>query len=293
MNNVPRQQLCALIQEQGTDICRNPKRCRAFLKDYCGQYQREIFLLTKAIEQKIPEELARHKENPKLPLSALLTCLKNRLQDAYAVAEEAALWTVKSWALALAVIEDEADGQNTLTEEGRKRKDAHSFYKLGNQYYYGQGVNQDRQEAIKWYRRAAELNLNSGTALELEELENRLFFSVLVGKTELVDNLLQLGVDPNVQDKKGRTPLIYSILANQQKMVERLLQAGADLTIVDDSGHTALHWAIMLGEKQVVKLLLETGADIEQPDKDGNRAWEIAVNYDQLAIKELLQESKN
>ncbi len=293
MNNVPRQQLRALVQEQGADIYQNARRCRAFLMDYCGQYQREIFLLTKAIEQKIPEELARHQKNPQLPLSALLTCLKNRLQDSYAVAEEAALWTVKSWALALAVIEKETNQQNLLTKEERQRKSARSFYKLGEQYYYGQGVNQDRQEAIKWYRRAAELNLKNGTALELEELENRLFFSVLVGKPKLVDNLLQLGVDPNLQDKKGRTPLIHSILANQKRVVERLLQAGADLKIADDSGHTALHWAIMLGEKQVVNLLLEAGADIEQPDKEGNRAWEIAANYKQSEIEELIQKNKN
>ena len=45
MHNEPREKLRELIVEYGRSLCADPRRCEALLKDYCGQYKREIFVL--------------------------------------------------------------------------------------------------------------------------------------------------------------------------------------------------------------------------------------------------------
>jgi hypothetical protein len=51
MNDLPRQKLREIIVQHGRALCDDPKRCEAFLRDYCGQYGREIFILISALKK--------------------------------------------------------------------------------------------------------------------------------------------------------------------------------------------------------------------------------------------------
>lgn len=103
MHNEPRQQLCQLIAQYGRSLSEDPRRCGALLKDHCGQYKREIFVLVNALENGVAEELV--KASSGVPIAILLSRLNKRLEDELGLAETAAKWAVETWALALGVID--------------------------------------------------------------------------------------------------------------------------------------------------------------------------------------------
>lgn len=103
MNDLPRQKLRELIIEYGRSLCDDPRRCEALLKDYCGQYKREIFVLVSALKNRIAEDLLKVPAG--IPQSMVLARLNKRLEDELAMTLEAAHWAVESWALALGVLD--------------------------------------------------------------------------------------------------------------------------------------------------------------------------------------------
>ena len=103
MHNEPREKLRELIIEYGRSLCDDPRRCEALLKDYCGQYKREIFVLISALKNRVAEDLLKAPAG--IPQSMVLVRLIKRLEDELGLAEIAAKWAVESWALALCVID--------------------------------------------------------------------------------------------------------------------------------------------------------------------------------------------
>ena len=102
MHDEPRQKLRELIIQYGHSLCDDPRRCEALLKDYCGHYKREIFVLVNALKNRVAEELINSSAG--VPSTLLWGRLTQRLEDELAMSKAAAHWAVESWALALGVI---------------------------------------------------------------------------------------------------------------------------------------------------------------------------------------------
>jgi len=108
MNNLPRQKLCEIIAQYGHSLRDDPRRTEALLRDFCGEYKREIFVLVSALRERVAADLLTLQDS--MPHEVLLARLTKRLQDDLALAEDAARWAVESWALALGVIEHPLPG---------------------------------------------------------------------------------------------------------------------------------------------------------------------------------------
>ena len=155
MHDLPRQKLRELIIEYGRSLCGDPRRCEALLKDYCGQYKREIFVLISALKERVAYELINFQDN--IPEVILLGRLVKRLQEDLALTEDAAKWTVESWRIALSNIPYEPNHKDIqhhifAAEQGNSNAQT----KLGWIYQNGQGITQNYQEAIRWYQLAAQ-----------------------------------------------------------------------------------------------------------------------------------------
>lgn len=102
MNDVATQKLQEIITQYGRSVCNDRTQLEGLLRDYCGQYGREIFVIISALREQVPTDLLNSQNS--LPKEVLLARLKNRLQANLGLAENVALWAVESWALALGVI---------------------------------------------------------------------------------------------------------------------------------------------------------------------------------------------
>jgi ankyrin repeat protein len=120
---------------------------------------------------------------------------------------------------------------------------------------------------------------------------------------------IEKGVDVNVQDDLGRTPLHFAAYKGRisttpvedrkpgepdpgnyktAEMVEALLEAGADVNILDNDGSNALMESVPNGNADIVQLLLNAGAKRDVENRHGDTALSEAQRRKHVAIEELL-----
>jgi truncated hemoglobin YjbI len=111
------------------------------------------------------------------------------------------------------------------------------------------------------------------------------------GNLPVVTGLLRLGVDANVQDGGGHTPL-YSVgneCSGGGPVVRALIQGGAKVDACDGVKRcTALHMAARRGNVEAAEALLECGANIEARDSLGETPLRRAVNCGKTSVAALL-----
>ncbi|HWC96806.1 MAG TPA: ankyrin repeat domain-containing protein [Candidatus Sulfopaludibacter sp.] len=111
------------------------------------------------------------------------------------------------------------------------------------------------------------------------------------GDLPFVTTLLHYGVDPNILDGGGHTPL-YCV-ANEcpggAAIVNALVHAGADVHACDGAKRcTALHMAARRGNVEAAAALLDCGANLEARDTLRETPLRRAVNCGQTAVAALL-----
>ena len=93
--------------------------------------------------------------------------------------------------------------------------------------------------------------------------------AVVEGDLGTLTAALDAGVDPDVLEPNGSTPLIVAAMFGQTDLVRFLIEREAALDIRNNDGATALHVAALFGHPQAVRLLLDAGADREVQNNDG------------------------
>lgn len=102
MNELPRLKLREIVARHGQQVVTEGRRVEGLLRDYCGEYRREVSVLVMALEEHVAADLVA--APAATPREVLLARLARRLCDNLALSETAARWAVNSWALALGLI---------------------------------------------------------------------------------------------------------------------------------------------------------------------------------------------
>ena len=87
--------------------------------------------------------------------------------------------------------------------------------------------------------------------------------------TNIIQLFLDTGINPNIHDDDGRTPLYYAVSADNYKLSKLLIEAGANPDGVDSSyegyrGNNNIPLSIACetcANLNIIKLLLDAGAD--------------------------------
>ncbi|BDI33156.1 hypothetical protein CCAX7_52070 [Capsulimonas corticalis] len=107
------------------------------------------------------------------------------------------------------------------------------------------------------------------------------------GNLPMVAHLLDLGVDADVQDERGHTPLhsAGNECGGSGAVVRALVHGGASVDACDGVKRcTALHMAARRGNVEVAKALVEFAANIEARDSLGETPLRRAVNCGKTAV---------
>jgi ankyrin repeat protein len=111
-----------------------------------------------------------------------------------------------------------------------------------------------------------------------------------------VKKYLAQGIDINIRDEYGMTPLFWALKAYPenslcQVMVEFLLSKGADANAKDKRGLTPLHLSSINGNRDAAAILIKRGAKINNFSFQGISPLHLAVEKDQFSVAELLIEN--
>jgi ankyrin repeat protein len=105
---------------------------------------------------------------------------------------------------------------------------------------------------------------------------------------EMMQSLINIGVDINVKNKEGLTPLHKSVIEKCEYTVKLLLEAKADYFAVDNKGRSIIHNCIWKDTTRYFKLIHSYNQDIINiPDKFGLKPINYAAFMDK---KELIIE---
>ncbi|MFN2099810.1 ankyrin repeat domain-containing protein [Altererythrobacter sp. MF3-039] len=88
--------------------------------------------------------------------------------------------------------------------------------------------------------------------------------------------LAQRGANPNIEDKRGNTPIQIAAQLGFVEGIEELVKAGARVDVTNIAGETPLISAIHRRDSGMVRLLLEKGADPDRADNSGRSARDYA-----------------
>lgn len=112
------------------------------------------------------------------------------------------------------------------------------------------------------------LGYSGGTTTLLNAVED--------ARLDIVEDLLQRGVNLEVQDARGYTGLILAAYRGRIPILRSLLQAGANVNARDRHGNSVLLFAAQHGDRQIVKQLLEMGTDPNLRGQNGYTALKVA-----------------
>lgn len=109
--------------------------------------------------------------------------------------------------------------------------------------------------------------------------------------------MISYGADTQSRDvEPPHTAVIHdAIVEDNLENVNILLSNGVDINIQDDDGNTPLHMAASNGLDDIVQLLLQKGADIDIKNKYGKTPLELASNQQtkQTLVSFILQHDFN
>ena len=106
-----------------------------------------------------------------------------------------------------------------------------------------------------------------------------------------IRELLDMGIDVNIQNNNGDSALILAIKTNHTlEVIEWIIDAGASLDLQDCDGCTALFTAVVKGYNELAKCLIAAGANLDIQNKNLDTALMMACRCLQVEVVELLLE---
>ena len=115
-----------------------------------------------------------------------------------------------------------------------------------------------------------------------------LFDAARKGDVSYISELIIKGIDVNIQNAQGFTPLVLAVYAGHLDASKVLLAAKANVNGQDVSGNTALMGVSFKGNSDIARLLIERGADVDLQNDNGSTALMFATQFGHNQLVKLL-----
>ncbi len=115
-----------------------------------------------------------------------------------------------------------------------------------------------------------------------------LFNLIEKNQTKKIMELLNSGIDANIQDKYGNTPLMRAVRKNNIEIVKLLLDNGANIDLTDYNNSKAYDFALRRGLFEIAKLI-KTNSELSLKYIGTDKLFEAIVSGDLENVKTLVE----
>lgn len=116
-------------------------------------------------------------------------------------------------------------------------------------------------------------------SINKQELEAAFLQSSKLGHPECIQCILDTGIDTEIQDTNGKTPLFIAVEYDKPALVEILLDSKCNVNVRGPGQSTPVHLAAKLFHNECLQLLVSHGAKLNYCDSCGNTPLIIATKY--------------
>lgn len=120
--------LCKIVREYGTNVCKEPSRLEGLLKDYCGEYKKEIFIIVATAKEGVPKDIC----DTNIPMEILKPRLVLKIEDNLWVTNEISESLVDLWLLALGKLVDKKLVDEKYVKAINKNMNTKKIYRITN-----------------------------------------------------------------------------------------------------------------------------------------------------------------
>ncbi|MBN3318556.1 PSD10 ATPase, partial [Atractosteus spatula] len=150
-------------------------------------------------------------------------------------------------------------------------------------------TDQDHRTALHWACSAGhtdivEFLLDLGVEVNLKDDVSDFYIA------EIVKALITKGAQLNSVNQNGCTPLHYAASKDRYEIALMLLENGADPNATDKLESTPLHRASAKGNFQLIQLLLKQSASTNIQDSEGNTPLHLACDEERVEVAKMLVE---
>ena len=144
--------------------------------------------------------------------------------------------------------------------------------------------------AVNGYAEIMELLLEHGVQVDRANTEGEtpLLFAAHLGHINLVRMLLDKGAQADKANKTGEAPLLVAIASGHTEIAQLLINFGAQVNQASADGSTPLLFAAYEGHISMVQLLLNHGAQVNQAAMNDSTPLSNAVINGHVKVVELL-----
>nr|XP_022902304.1 transient receptor potential channel pyrexia-like [Onthophagus taurus] len=214
-----------------------------------------------------------------------IAVLNNNSHIAGKIEEPTPFWTEES------VVENEDSGQSSIeidSDDSDSQCEMNEMCRINQQIWEDNEIVEDLH-ALPGVDDLFE-NISKDNINTKDNLSSALLIASWLAKDKLIKRCLDEGVDPNVMDIKGRTPLHLASVSGGPECLKMLIEHGADVRKWDRLFKvTPLHCAASKGHICCVKILIKHGADVNA-NLSQKSPLHYAVQSEAIeCIKELLE----
>jgi ankyrin repeat protein len=118
--------------------------------------------------------------------------------------------------------------------------------------------------------------------------------STMFGHSIVTAYLLAKGLDPDMKDKNGVTPLMFAAQrVHSRDPAQLLLTFSARMNVQDSKGNTPLHYCVAFNNVTVMKILLDKGASLDIKNHKGLDPVEFAIDRGKGSAASLMRLSRD
>jgi ankyrin repeat protein len=144
--------------------------------------------------------------------------------------------------------------------------------------------------ALKGDYQMVESLLNSGMNpnIIIDESITALAYAAQSGNLKICELLVSKGADVNLVPRLGKPAIVASVKSGHPEVFDFLVNKGADINLTDDIHRTALIYASAYGDTVICEKLLQLKANTMLKDMDGFDAFLAAIINNQFSTAQLL-----